>query len=63
MTATDFCVYMEGRKEIMLLDYLLHLQISVYMKVPTSEFIPGLSFFFSLLEPSVFEFSESLFGL
>ena len=31
LDATDFCVYMEGRKEIILLDYLLYLQISVYM--------------------------------
>ena len=62
MTATDFCIYMEGRKEIILLDYLLHLQILCICKsLPPNSSLPF--FFFFLLEPSVFEFSESLFGL
>ena len=33
---TDFSAYVEGRKEIIFPDYLLQLQISVYMLVPTS---------------------------
>ena len=39
----DFCVYLEGRKEekIIILEYILKLQILVYMLVLTSKFIPA----------------------
>ena len=48
MTATDFCVYMEGKKEIILLDYLLQLQILCICKsLPPNSSLPFLFFFFN----------------
>ena len=47
MTATDFCIYMKGRKEIILLDYLLHLQILCIGKsLPPNSSLHFFFFFF-----------------
>ena len=58
---TDFCVNVElVRKEIILVDYPLQIQLFAYMLVSASYFIRDISFF---LNSFVFWFSESLFVL